>query len=189
MLLLAVVLGIAAGLLAGGRISNLLSVQFRYGILILIGLVLRLGTQWLIDQGVDIVDQLRLPLLMTSFGLLLLTLWLNRSQPGLLLAMVGIGANGLAIALNGGYMPVYLSAVEMAGSQRPTCRQPSTSSFRASWDWPSFKPAGRWATCCPWVSPTLRMSSAWVTSSWESASPGSSSRRSLVVRPIPTPAS
>lgn len=115
MLLIAVAIGVLAGLVAGGRISNLLSVQLRYGVLIVAALLLRVITQWLIDQGFDIVDQLRLPLYAASFGMLVFALWLNRSQPGLLLAMVGVGANGLAIVLNGGYMPVYLPAVEMAG--------------------------------------------------------------------------
>ena len=40
MLLIAIVLGVAAGLAAGGRISNLLSVQIRYGALIIAGLLL-----------------------------------------------------------------------------------------------------------------------------------------------------
>ena len=47
--------------------------------------------------------------------MMVLALWINRSQPGLLLAMIGVGANGLAVVLNGGYMPVYLPALEMAG--------------------------------------------------------------------------
>lgn len=115
MLLIAVVLGVVAGLLAGGRISNLLSARLRYGALIVAALLLRIATQWLIDQGVDIVDQLRQPLFALSFLLLVLSLWLNRSQPGLLLAMVGVASNGIAIFLNEGYMPVYLPAVELAG--------------------------------------------------------------------------
>jgi DHA3 family macrolide efflux protein-like MFS transporter len=115
MLLIAALLGVVAGLLAGGRVSNLLSVQIRYGVFILLALVLRVATQWLIDQGVEIVDQLRLLFFGLSFGLLVVTLWVNRSQPGLLVAMVGIAANGLAIALNGGYMPVYGPAVTFAG--------------------------------------------------------------------------
>jgi len=115
MLLVAAILGIIAGLLAGGRLANLLSAELRFGALIIAGLLVRVATQWLIDQGVDVVDQLRVLLFALSFGLLALALWLNRSQPGLLLAMVGVSANGLAIILNGGYMPVYLPAVEMAG--------------------------------------------------------------------------
>ncbi len=115
MLLIAVILGVIAGLLAGGRLSNLLSARLRYGALIVAALLLRIATQWLIDQGVEVIDQLRLPLFAISFGLLAFSLWLNRSQPGLLLAMVGVSANGLAIVLNDGFMPVYLPAVEMTG--------------------------------------------------------------------------
>jgi MFS family permease len=115
MLLIAGILGVVAGLLAGGRLGNLLSVQLRFGALILLALVLRFATQWLIEQDVDIVDTLRVPLFAVSFSLLVLALWLNRSQPGLLLAMVGVGANGLAILVNAGYMPVFVPAVEVAG--------------------------------------------------------------------------
>ena len=115
MLLLAIILGVLLGLVAGGRLSNLLSAQLRYGALIVGGLVLRVGTQVLIDQDVELVDALRVPLYATSFGLLVVALWLNRTQPGLLVAMVGIAANGLAILLNAGYMPVYLPAAEMVG--------------------------------------------------------------------------
>ncbi len=61
------------------------------------------------------MDQLRVLLFGASFGMLVIALWLNRSQPGLLLAMVGIGANGIAVVVNGGFMPVWLPAVEMAG--------------------------------------------------------------------------
>ena len=46
---------------------------------------------------------------------LVAALWLNRSQPGLLVVMVGVAFNGLAILLNGGYMPVFLPAVTAAG--------------------------------------------------------------------------
>jgi MFS family permease len=115
MLLIAGLLGVVAGLLAGGRLANLLSVRLRFGVLILLALVLRFLTQWFIEQGVDVVDQLRVILFGLAFGLLVAALWLNRSQPGLLLAMVGVGANGIAILLNGGYMPVFLPAVEVAG--------------------------------------------------------------------------
>lgn len=115
MLFLAILLGVVAGLVAGGSLRNLLSAQLRFGALILGGLLLRVITQWGLDQGVEIVESLRVLLFAASFGLLVVALWLNRSQPGLLLAMVGIAANGLAVLANGGYMPVWLPAVEMAG--------------------------------------------------------------------------
>jgi MFS family permease len=115
LLLIAAIVGVLLGLLAGGRVSNLLSVKVRFGVLIVLALAMRFGTQWLIEQGVDAADQLRVPLFATAFGMLVAALWLNRSQPGLLLAMVGVAANGLAILVNGGYMPVFVPAVEVAG--------------------------------------------------------------------------
>jgi MFS transporter, DHA3 family, macrolide efflux protein len=115
MLLLGILLGVFAGLAAGGRLTNLLSAQLRFGALIVAGLLLRVATGWLLDEGVDVIQELRLALFAVSFGLLVTALWLNRRQPGLLLAMVGIAANGLAIVLNDGYMPVYLPALEVAG--------------------------------------------------------------------------
>lgn len=115
MLLIGVLAGIGLGLLAGGRLANLLSIRLRFGVLILAAIGLRYGTQWLIAGGVTVVDELRLFLYAAAFGLLVVTLWLNRSQPGMSLAMVGVACNGLAILLNGGWMPVYVPALEMAG--------------------------------------------------------------------------
>ncbi len=115
MLWIGIILGALAGLAAGGRLSNVLSAQLRFGALIVAGLLVRVATQWSIDQGFEVVDDLRVPLFGLSFGLLVIALWLNRSQPGLLLAMIGVAANGVAILLNSGYMPVYLPAMEVAG--------------------------------------------------------------------------
>ena len=115
MLLIGVVAGLLLGLAGGGRLVNLLSVQFRYGLLIFLALILRFGTQSLLEQGVGVAETLRFPLFALSFGLLVATLWLNRSQPGLLLGMVGVALNGVAILLNGGWMPVYEPAVAVAG--------------------------------------------------------------------------
>lgn len=115
MLLLGILVGLLVGLLAGGRPSALLNAPLRYAGLLLIAVLLRFGTQLLIDHGVSIVDDLRLPLYATSFLLLGGVLWLNRSQPGLLVVMAGVAANGLAMALNGGWMPVYVPALAAAG--------------------------------------------------------------------------
>lgn len=115
MLFIAIGVGLIAGLAAGGRVTNLLSVQLRFGGLIVAGLLLRFGTQWLVGREVEIADELRVPLFAAAFGLLILSLWLNRSQPGLLLAAIGVGANAVAVMVNGGYMPVYLPAVQLVG--------------------------------------------------------------------------
>ncbi len=155
MLFLGIVVGLVLGLLAGGRLANLLSAKLRFGALIIAGLLLRVATQWLIDQGVDVVDQLRTPLFALSFGLLVVALWLNRAQPGLLLAMVGIAANGLAILLNDGYMPVFMPAVEMAGltaaDLSPTFHTPLPTDL----GWPFLRAGGPIGDILPIAVPVL----------------------------------
>ncbi len=115
MLLIGAFIGLAAGLLAGGRLDALLYVRLRYLALLFGAIVLRFGTQVLIARDVVIVDTLRLPLYAGAFLLVAGVLWLNRAQPGLLLVMVGVIANGLAVIVNGGWMPVYLPALPVAG--------------------------------------------------------------------------
>jgi len=48
----ALVLGIIAGLLAGGRITNIANVRLRWIGLLFLGLLIRYGTQWAIDNDV-----------------------------------------------------------------------------------------------------------------------------------------
>ncbi len=115
MLLIGAVIGLAVGLLAGGRLDALLYVRLRFLALLIGAIVVRFGTQILIARGVDVVEALRLPLYASSFLLVVGVLWLNRARPGLLLVMVGVLANGLAVVVNGGWMPVYLPALHVAG--------------------------------------------------------------------------
>ncbi len=115
MLLIGALVGLVVGLAAGGRLDSFLSVRLRFLALLVAALLLRFGTSWLIESGVESVDALRLPLYATSFALVALVLWLNRSQPGLLLVMVGVMANGLAVIVNAGWMPYYPPALEAAG--------------------------------------------------------------------------
>ena len=50
-----------------------------------------------------------------GFALLLVGLWVNREQPGLPLAFVGILLNAVAIVTNGGFMPVWEPSLAAAG--------------------------------------------------------------------------
>jgi MFS family permease len=115
MLIGALVVGIVGGLLAGGRITNIADARLRWVWLLFLGLAIRYGTQWAIDDGVPYMDLLRLPLFISGFFALLLGLWLNREQPGFPLAFVGILLNAGAIVINGGFMPVWEPSVVAAG--------------------------------------------------------------------------
>ncbi len=115
MLIGALVVGIVAGLLAGGHITNIANVRLRFVWLLFLGLVIRYATQWAIENHLPYIELMRLPLFISGFFALLLGLWLNREQPGFPLAFVGILLNAGAIVINGGYMPVWEPSVIAAG--------------------------------------------------------------------------
>ena len=115
MLIGGILLGLVLGLLAGGRLRNLGEVQLRWTGLLVAALVLRFATEAALNAGIDIVETLRLPLLVAAFGVLLIPLWANRTYPGLILAFLGVLSNGLVILVNGGYMPIWEPALAVAG--------------------------------------------------------------------------
>jgi MFS family permease len=107
MIVIGVVLGLVLGLLARGRLARLIDVNLRWVGLIFVALAVRIGTQFAIADGIAIADTLRLPLYAAAFVFLIVGLWANRDHPGITAVVVGAAANGLAIVVNGGYMPVW----------------------------------------------------------------------------------
>ncbi len=132
MLLGGIALGLIAGLLAGGSVSNLVSVRLRWMGAIFAALLVRYGTELLISRGVEIVDALRLPLFGGALGLLLAALWANRRQPGMSLAFVGILSNTLAIVANGGRMPILLQSLQAVGLSADDANTPFHTILRAT---------------------------------------------------------
>jgi DHA3 family macrolide efflux protein-like MFS transporter len=115
MLIGGIALGLILGLVAGGDLVNLGSIRLhRLGLLIL-AVVLRFGAEALLNAGVPIAETLRLPLLASGFVLLLIALWPNRTYPGISLAFIGVLANAVVIIVNGGYMPIWVTSLEIAG--------------------------------------------------------------------------
>ncbi|MES2211146.1 MAG: MFS transporter [Chloroflexota bacterium] len=115
MLIGGIALGLILGFLAGGRVDNLLSIRIRLVQLTFLGLFLRVATQVAIEQGNAPVEALRAPLFLAAFMAILVGLWANRDQPGLSLAFVGVLLNTIAVAVNGGHMPVWQPAYDAAG--------------------------------------------------------------------------
>jgi len=114
-ILLGLVIGLLLGLAFGGRLTSLLNVRLRFAALIFLALVVRYGTQSAIAGGSALVDAFRLPLYAAAFTVLAIALWLNRRHPGLALVAAGVAMNGIAITVNGGFMPVFLPALEASG--------------------------------------------------------------------------
>jgi DHA3 family macrolide efflux protein-like MFS transporter len=115
MLIGGIALGLVLGLLAGGNLGNLASIPLRRTGLLVLAVLLRFGTEFLLGSGVTAVEPFRLPLYAASFGLLLYALWANRRYPGMSLAFVGILSNGVVVVANGGYMPVWEPSLVAAG--------------------------------------------------------------------------
>jgi DHA3 family macrolide efflux protein-like MFS transporter len=110
-----IVLGLGLGLLAGGTLGNLATIRLRSTWLLLIAVILRYGTEVLLNAQVAPIEALRLPLLSAAFAFLLVGLWKNRTYPGLSLAFVGILSNATVIVVNGGYMPIWEPSLRVAG--------------------------------------------------------------------------
>ena len=115
MLIGGIVLGLLLGLAAGGNLLNLSSVRLRWVGILLIAVIVRFATEAALSRDIDIAQTLRIPLFAIAFGLLLVGLWVNRRNPGLGLAFVGILLNAIAIAANGGFMPVWIPSLLAAG--------------------------------------------------------------------------
>lgn len=119
MLLLGVIAGLLAGLGVGGRLDRLSRIRLRWTAVIVGALLLASLTHAGIEHDVEQVGQSRLPLYGVAFGLLTAALWANRRSPGMLIAGVGVAANGLAVIANGGWMPVWGPALGAAGLAPP----------------------------------------------------------------------
>ncbi|HEY8438759.1 MAG TPA: MFS transporter, partial [Candidatus Limnocylindrales bacterium] len=114
-LILGILLGLLLGLAAGGSVMNLALVRLRWVGALLLAVIVRFATEYLLVRGNPLIDSLRLPLFVAAFGILLAALWVNRTHPGLRLAFVGILLNTVAIVANAGHMPVWLPSLTSAG--------------------------------------------------------------------------
>ncbi len=104
---LSMLVAIAIGYAAGGRLRNLLALRIRWPLAALVGLALQMlpvhgGLSWLV-----------FPSLLVSFGLLGAFAAANFRLPGFALVLAGVAANLLVIALNHG-MPVTHGALVAA---------------------------------------------------------------------------
>jgi DHA3 family macrolide efflux protein-like MFS transporter len=151
-----IVLGLVLGLLAGGSISNLSSVRLRWVAVLMLAVILRFATEWLLIRGNDLVETFRLPLFVFAYILLLVALWANRTQPGMRLAFVGILSNAIAIAANGGHMPIWIPSLEAAGFKLSELSSPFHATLPAALDAQFLLHAGPLADILPIPIPFVR---------------------------------
>ncbi|MBW3614482.1 MAG: DUF5317 domain-containing protein [Actinobacteria bacterium] len=103
---LAIVLGVAIGLVGGGRLANLTEPTFARTPFLATGVGLQVLSAFF--------DSAALPLILGSYALLLVFALVNVHHVGMLVVSAGLACNFAVIAANGG-MPVRAEAISAAG--------------------------------------------------------------------------
>jgi hypothetical protein len=117
-ILYAVVIGLVAGLLAGGRISAIGEIRFRWAPLVIAGFL----AQVLLfsDAVAERVGDLGPALYVGSTLMVVVAVLRNVAIPGIPLVALGAISNLAAIVANGGYMPASPAAMAALGKDAPT---------------------------------------------------------------------
>jgi len=117
-ILYAVVIGLAIGLVAGGRIGSIGDIRFRWAPLVLVGF----GAQVLLfsDAVAARVGDLGPVLYVASTLLVVIAVVRNCAVAGMPLVAVGAACNLAAIVANGGFMPASAAAMAALGKAAPT---------------------------------------------------------------------
>ena len=112
-ILYAVVLGLIAGLLLGGRPAGLGTLSFRWAWVFLAGLAIQVVL--FSDAVTSRIGDLGALIYVLSTALVVAAVVANRRITGLPVVAVGAVCNLAAIVANGGYMPASLSALATLG--------------------------------------------------------------------------
>ena len=111
--LYALVIGIAVGLMFGGRMSNLGRLELRWAPLAAVGLLVQVAL--FAEPIAERVGSAGPPIYVASSILVLVAVLRNLQIPGLKVVAVGAMANLAAIVANGGSMPVSAGALAALG--------------------------------------------------------------------------
>lgn len=117
-LLYAILVGLAAGLLLGGRPGRLAEIRLRWTWLIVAGMVIQglLYSDPVSERVGQLGPAVGPAIYVASMAMVLAAVFRNVRVPGLALVAVGGALNLAAIVANGGYMPASLAAL---GSHLP----------------------------------------------------------------------
>jgi hypothetical protein len=114
-MLVAASLGLVAGLIGGGRVAGLARVPLRLSWLVLVSLAVQVVAFTPLRALVPELASQIPAVYLGSMGLLVVWVGLNYRVPGMALLAAGLLSNLLAIAANGGYMPVSAESLRVAG--------------------------------------------------------------------------
>src|SRR6266545_4732289 len=114
LLIVGAVLGLAAGLLTGGSLTNVVTRRLRWPLVVIAAFVVKelefrspLGTSGLAPAA----------FVVSLLVLIAWTVWQRHELPGILLVTIGMSLNLTATLANGGRMPVAAAAAHLGPSQ------------------------------------------------------------------------
>lgn len=117
-ILYSVVIGVALGVILGGRSGGLAELQFRWPWAMLLGLAIQVV---LFSTPVtDVVGAAGPPIYVGSTALVLFAILMNHRMTGMPIVALGAISNLAAILANGGYMPADPSLLAAHGSVIPS---------------------------------------------------------------------
>lgn len=114
-LLVVLIVAILVGVARGGKLANVSEIYARGWALLFLAFGMQVVANILPIGEIG----LAVALILTSYVVLLVAVWLNRMLPGALLAGIGIAMNFVVIAANRG-MPVSTEAIRLAGGSADT---------------------------------------------------------------------
>lgn len=112
-MLWAIPAGILAGLAVGGRLENLSTFRFRWGVVAVAGLLVQVLV--FTDAGAAAVGSLGPAIYLVSTLAVFAAVVRNLRLPGMPVVALGSASNLAAITANGGFMPASASALAAAG--------------------------------------------------------------------------
>jgi hypothetical protein len=117
-LLYALLIGLVLGFVLGGRIAGLLELRFRWGGLMVAGLLVQVAL--FSDLVAERVDALGPPIYVGSTAMVLVAVLRNGAIPGVAIVVAGALSNLAAIVANGGFMPASPAALASLGRSPAT---------------------------------------------------------------------
>jgi len=135
LLLASVVLAIIIAWMQGSRLSRLGEVEFRWWWVVpLIALAQSLIVRFSRSPGRLKLWHPRPLIMIVSYVVLWVVVWRNRHLPGMWVVLVGVTFNLIAIAANGGYMPISPEALARIGAGEVAYQRPAGSVVLGSKD-------------------------------------------------------
>jgi len=116
-LLAALLVAFLVALLVGGKVSRLAALPVRLPSLALLGFGLQVYLLYWPDATAPALFSPHTIILIASYLLLLIFVWINRRLPGMFIIGLGLLMNLTVMVANGGYMPITPEAVTRVGHE------------------------------------------------------------------------